>query len=138
MGRIVALDYGRIRTGIAVTDELHLIASGLSTVKTTELLNFLKEFGEKESIDRFVIGEPRQMNAEHSESEPLIMSFIERLKKSFPGIPIARQDERFTSKLAHRSLIDSGLKKKRRQNKELIDEVSAVLILQAHLDKARK
>ncbi|MGB5238913.1 MAG: Holliday junction resolvase RuvX [Flavobacteriaceae bacterium] len=138
MGRIVALDYGRIRTGIAVTDELHIIASGLRTVKTTELLDFLKEFREQESIDRFVIGEPRQMNSEHSESEPLIKSFIERLKKSFPGIPVERQDERFTSKIAHRSLIDSGLGKKRRQNKELIDEVSAVLILQAHLDKAKK
>ncbi|MEN8799981.1 MAG: Holliday junction resolvase RuvX [Flavobacteriaceae bacterium] len=138
MGRIVALDYGRIRTGIAVTDELHIIASGLRTVPTKELIDFLKEFREKETIDRFVVGEPRQMNYQHSESEPLIKSFIEKLKKTFPGIPIERQDERFTSKIAQRSLIDAGLGKKRRQNKELIDEVSAVLILQAHLDKTEK
>ncbi len=138
MGRIVALDYGRIRTGVAVTDELHLIASGLCTIQTKDLIEFLKEFQKKEAIEIFVVGEPRQMNYQHSESEPLIKSFIERLKQSFPGISVERQDERFTSKIAHRSLIDSGMGKKRRQNKELIDEVSAVLILQAYLDKTEK
>ncbi len=138
LGRIVAFDYGRIRTGIAVTDELHLIASGLCTVPTKELIDFLKDFQKKETIDRFVVGEPRQMNYQHSESEPLIKTFIGKLNKAFPGIPVERQDERFTSKIAQRSLIDSGIGKKRRQNKELIDQVSAILILQAHLDKTEK
>lgn len=135
MGRIVALDYGRVRTGIAVTDQLHMIASGLCTVETNNLIEFLKEYHQKEVIDKFVIGEPRQMNNQPSESEPMIRKFMESLLRIFPGIPIERQDERFTSKLAQRSLIDAGLGKKRRRNKALIDEVSATLILQAHINK---
>ena len=136
LGRIVALDYGTVRTGIAVTDELHLIASGLCTVKTGGLLKFLKNYSEEETIDKFVIGEPKQMDNTASESETHIKSFILKLKELFPEIPIERQDERFTSKLAQRSLIESGISKKRRRDKSLIDEVSATLILQAHLSKS--
>ncbi len=135
MGRIVALDYGKVRTGIAVTDDLHLIASGLCTVDTKNLLSFLKNYSRKETIDRFVIGEPRQMNNLPSESEEFIKPFIKVLGDTFPGIPIERQDERFTSKLAQQSLIESGVGKKKRRDKALIDEVSATLILQAHLNK---
>ena len=136
MGRIVALDYGTVRTGIAVTDELHLIASGLCTVDTSGLLKFLKEYSEQETVDKFVIGEPKQMDNTASESEAHIKKFISKLKVSLPEIPIERQDERFTSKLAQRSLIESGVSKKRRRDKSLIDEVSATLILQAHLNKS--
>ena len=135
MGRIVALDYGKVRTGIAVTDDLHLIASGLCTVDTKNLLSFLKDYGSKETIDRFVIGEPRQMNNLPSESEEFIRPFVKVLGDTFPGIPIERQDERFTSKIALQSLIESGIGKKKRRDKALIDEVSATLILQAHLNK---
>ena len=136
LGRILALDYGTVRTGIAVTDELHLIASGLCTVETSGLLKFLKEYSEEETVDKFVIGEPKQMDNTASESEAHIKKFISKLKELLPEIPIERQDERFTSKLAQRSLIESGVSKKRRRDKSLIDEVSATLILQAHLDKS--
>lgn len=136
LGRIVALDYGTVRTGIAVTDELHLIASGLCTVETSGLLKFLKDYSEEEKVDKFVIGEPKQMDNTASESEAHIKKFISKLKELLPEIPIERQDERFTSKLAQRSLIESGISKKRRRDKSLIDEVSATLILQAHLDKS--
>ena len=135
LGRIVALDYGKVRTGIAVTDELHLIASGLCTVDTKNLLQFLKEYGRQELIDRFVVGEPRQMDNTPSESESLIRPFLKQLDEIFPEIPIERQDERFTSKMAQLSLVESGIGKKRRRDKALIDEVSATLILQAYLDK---
>lgn len=135
MGRILALDYGKVRTGIAVTDDLHLIASGLCTVETKKLIEFLKNYQEHEVIDKFVIGEPRQMNNLPSESEPAIRSFIQRLEKTFPEIPIERQDERFTSKLAKQSMLESGIRKKRRRDKALVDEISATLILQAHLSK---
>lgn len=129
------MDYGKVRTGIAVTDELHLIASGLCTVETKDLIDFLKTYLQQEEIERFVVGEPRQMNNLPSESEEEIRSFIQRLTKTFPNIPIERQDERFTSKLAKQSLVEGGIKKKRRRDKALVDEVSATLILQAHLLK---
>ncbi len=124
-----------MRTGIAVTDDLHLIASGLCTVETKKLIEFLKNYQEHEVIDKFVIGEPRQMNNLPSESESAIRSFIQRLEKTFPEIPIERQDERFTSKLAKQSMLESGIRKKRRRDKALVDEISATLILQAHLSK---
>ncbi|MGI9547564.1 MAG: Holliday junction resolvase RuvX [Flavobacteriaceae bacterium] len=138
MGRIIALDYGKARTGIAVTDDLHLIASGLRTVETQNLMDFLIDYGQNEKLDLFVIGQPKQMNNLPSESENIIKPFIVRLSEKFPDIPIERQDERFTSKMATRSLVESGIKKKRRQDKSLIDEVSAVLILQAYLSKLKK
>jgi putative Holliday junction resolvase len=135
MGRIVAIDFGKVRTGIAITDELQLIASGLTTVPTKELILFLKNYIDKESVDKIVVGEPKQMNNEPSESEALIIPFLTKLSATFPKIPIERQDERFTSKMAFQTMIDSGLKKKQRQNKALVDEISATIILQAYLNR---
>ncbi len=135
LARIIALDYGKKRTGIAVTDELQLIASGLTTVPTHELLEFLKKFVAEERVELFIVGEPRQMNNTPSEVAVFIAPFLNRLKKVFPEIPIKRQDERFTSKMAFQTMIDSGLKKKQRRNKALIDEISATIILQAYLNR---
>ncbi len=135
MGRILALDYGKKRTGIAVTDELQLIASGLTTVATHELIVFLKDYVAGENVERFIVGEPKQMNNTPSESEALILPFLKRLAKVFPEIPTERQDERFTSKMAFQTMIDSGLKKKQRRNKALVDEISATIILQAYLNR---
>lgn len=133
MSRILAIDYGLKRTGIAVTDELQIIASGLTTVATSEIFTFLKEYTTKENVELFLVGEPKQMNNTASESETLIIPFIIRLEKEFPNIPIKRVDERFTSKMAFQTMIDSGLKKNQRKNKALIDEISATLILQSYL-----
>lgn len=135
MARIIALDFGRQRTGIAVTDELQLIASGLTTVNTKDLLQYLKEYTAKENIAGIVVGEPKQWDNTPSESEVSIQIFLKKLRTSFPLIPIDRQDERFTSKVAFQTMIDSGLKKKQRRNKELIDEISATLILQSYLNR---
>ena len=135
MGRVVALDYGKKRTGIAVTDPLQLIASGLTTIATHELLDFLKQYLEEEDVVRFIVGEPKQMDYTPSEAEMYIAPFLNRLKKTFPNVPIERQDERFTSKMAFQSMIDGGLKKKQRRNKALIDEISATIILQAYLNR---
>jgi putative Holliday junction resolvase len=135
LGRIVALDYGRKRTGIAVTDELQLIASGLTTVASHELIDFLKKYVSEENVERFVVGEPKQMNNTPSEAELFIAPFLNRLKKVFPELPIVREDERFTSKMAMRTMIDSGLKKKQRRDKALVDEISATIILQAYLNR---
>ena len=133
MGRILAIDYGKVRTGIAVTDELQLIASGLTTVLTKELLSFLNSYVETEKVDLFVVGLPKQLNNELSESEALIVPFLKKLDTKFPNIPIIRVDERFTSKMAFQTMIDSGLNKKQRKNKSIIDEISATLILQSYL-----
>ncbi|MFK2820657.1 Holliday junction resolvase RuvX [Flavobacteriaceae sp. LMIT009] len=133
MGRILALDYGKKRTGIAVTDELQIIASGLTTIETKDIFNFLKEYIASEKVETFVVGEPKQMDNTPSESEELIKKFLIQLQKNFPDIPIERVDERFTSKMAFQTMIDAGLKKKKRQNKALIDEISATLILQNYL-----
>ncbi|KGK28791.1 Holliday junction resolvase RuvX [Cellulophaga sp. E6(2014)] len=135
MARIVALDFGKVRTGIAVTDELQLIASGLSSVATKELIDFLKNYIATESVECIVVGEPKQMNNQVSESEALILPFLEKLKASFPAMRIERQDERFTSKMAFQTMIDSGLKKKQRRDKALVDEISATIILQAYLNR---
>ena len=135
MGRILAFDYGTKRTGIAVTDPLQLIASGLKTVETSEILTFLKAYCTNEEVVLFVVGLPRQMNNLPSESEQSIKSFIRNLKRTFPEIPIKREDERFTSKMALQSMIDSGIRKKQRQNKVMVDEISATLILQSYLTR---
>ncbi|MBU2997867.1 Holliday junction resolvase RuvX [Cellulophaga baltica] len=135
MGRVIALDFGKVRTGVAVTDELKLIASGLTTVATKELLVFLKEYILKENVEIIVVGEPKQMNNEASESEALIAPFLKKLAEAFPRISIERQDERFTSKMAFQTMIDSGLKKKQRRDKALVDEISATIILQAYLNR---
>ena len=133
MGRLLAIDYGSKRTGVAVTDEMQIIASGLTTVDTNNIINFLKSYIDKESVDLILIGLPKQMNNELSESEPLILKFIKILDKELPDIPIQRVDERFTSKMAFKTMIDSGLNKKKRKNKALVDEISATLILQSYL-----
>tara|TARA_B110000967_G_scaffold75199_1_gene77795 strand:+ start:27825 stop:28265 length:441 start_codon:yes stop_codon:yes gene_type:complete len=133
MSKILALDFGIKRTGIAVTDDLQLIASGLTTVETSKLIVFLKEYLQKEEVVLFVVGKPKQMNNTDSESEPIIQKFLHKLQGNFPNIPIRREDERFTSKMAFQSMIDSGLSKKKRQNKGLVDEISATLILQSYL-----
>lgn len=133
MARILAIDYGLKRTGLAVTDELQIIASGLTTVNTKELLFFLKEYTGKEQVELFLVGEPKRMDNTASESEAIILPFLEKLKKQFPLTPIIRVDERFTSKMAFQTMIDSGLKKNQRKNKALIDEISATLILQSYL-----
>ena len=133
MARILAIDFGKVRTGLAVTDELQIIASGLTTVPTNELMDFLKDYLRKEKVELFLVGEPKQMNNEASESEALIAPFISQLRTFFSEIPIKRVDERFTSKMAAQTLFDSGLKKKQRQNKALLDEISATIILQSYL-----
>jgi len=135
LGRIVALDYGKVRTGIAVTDEFQLIASGLTTVKTVDLIAFLKKYVSEEKVEKFVVGEPKQMDYSPSQAEELIRPFLKYLSRTFKEIPIERQDERFTSKMAVQSMIEGGIKKEQRKNKALIDEISATLILQAFLNR---
>jgi putative Holliday junction resolvase len=134
MGRIMAIDYGRKRVGIAVTDELQLIANGLTTVASHEVFSFLKTYLQDEKVDVFVVGEPRQMNNQPSESLQYIMPFVNRLKKEFPEKTVEMVDERFTSKMAFQTMIDAGLKKKDRQNKALVDTISATIILQSYLN----
>lgn len=133
LSRILAIDYGEKRTGIAITDELQIIASGLTTVATKNLFSFLTNYLKTESVELFLVGEPKQMDNKPSESEQFIAPFIKKLETTFPKIPIKRIDERFTSKLAFQSMRESGLKKKQRQNKALIDEISATIILQSYL-----
>ncbi|MDP5158876.1 MAG: Holliday junction resolvase RuvX [Flaviramulus sp.] len=133
MARILAIDFGTKRTGIAVTDALQIIASGLTTVETKELLQFLKNYIKQESVELFLVGEPKQMDNSASQSEVYIAAFITKLEKEIPNIPIKRVDERFTSKMAFQTMIDSGLKKNQRKNKSLVDEISATLILQSYL-----
>lgn len=133
MARILAIDFGEKRTGIAVTDELQLIASGLTTVHTIDLLSFVKEYTTREKVELILVGKPKQMNNTDSESEILITPFLQQLKKLFPLIPVKRIDERFTSKIAFQTMIDSGIKKKQRRNKKMIDEISATIILQSYL-----
>lgn len=135
MARILALDYGKVRTGIAVTDELQLIASGLTTVETKDLIPFLENYFQKEQVERIVVGLPKQMDNTPSGSEALIQEFLKKMSAKFPTYPVERQDERFTSKMAVQSMLDSGMKKKKRQDKALVDEISATLILQAYLNR---
>lgn len=133
MARIMALDYGTKRTGIAVTDDLQIIASGLTTVETKTLIPFLKDYFEKEKVELVLVGEPKQKDGTHSRVEEDIQKFLITFSETFPQLPILRRDERFTSKMAFQTMIDSGLKKKQRQNKALIDEISATIILQDYL-----
>ena len=134
MGKIVAIDYGTKRTGIAETDSLQLIASGLTTVSTYELKEFMVNYLNKEDIDCLVIGEPKDLQNQASEVEKSIIPFINFIKKRFKSLEIVRVDERFTSKMAFQSMLDGGLKKKQRQDKGIIDKVSATLILQSYLE----
>lgn len=137
MSRILAIDYGKKRTGLAVTDTLQLIANGLTTVATVDLLPFIKDYVAREPVERIVVGLPKQMNNEASENMKRIEPFVNTLKKQLPTIPVEYVDERFTSVLAHRTMLDVGLKKQARQNKALVDEISATIILQSYLETKR-
>lgn len=135
MGRILAIDYGKKRTGIAVTDPLQIIASGLTTVATYELQTFIANYVNQEQVDTIVIGEPKQMDYTDSELGPVIHGFAAGLKEAYPTINIERVDERFTSKMAFQTMIDSGLSKAKRRNKALVDEIAATIILQTFMDR---
>lgn len=137
MGRILAIDYGKKRTGIAVTDILQIIANGLTTVATPELMDFLLGYVAKEPVERIIVGHPKQMNNEDSENMKRIVPFVNQLKKKLPQIPVEMIDERFTSVLAHQAMLDGGLKKKARQDKALVDEISATIILQSYLESKK-
>ena len=137
MSRIIAIDYGKKRTGIAVTDILQLIANGLTTVPTTELMDFLLNYVAKEPVERIIVGHPKQMNNEDSENMKRIVPFVNQLKKKLPQIPVELVDEHFTSVLAHQAMLDGGLKKKARQDKALVDEISATIILQSYLESKK-
>jgi putative Holliday junction resolvase len=134
MGRIIAIDYGMKRVGIAVTDTLQIIANGLTTVNVEEIFPFLKAYVQKECVELFIVGKPKQMNYTDSDASKYIEPFVKKLKKEFPDIPVKRVDERFTSKMAFQTMIDAGLGRKKRQNKALIDTISATIILQSYME----
>ena len=134
MGRVLSVDYGVRRTGLAVTDPLKIIAGGLTTVETPQLMKFLQDYLKKESVERFVVGLTKQTNGRDSDNLPRVREFVSKLSKSFPGIPIDMWDERYTSVLAHQAMLQSGIGKKARQNKALVDEISATIILQGWME----
>lgn len=138
MARILSIDYGKKRTGIAVTDPLQIIANGLVTVSTSGLFDFLREYMSKEPVERIIIGEPKQADGSPSENMARITQFANRWRKAYPDIPIEFYDERFTSVLAHKAMLDGGLHKKKRQDKALVDEISATIILQSYLESLRR
>lgn len=137
MGRILSIDYGRKRTGLAVTDPLKIIPGGLTTVSTHLLWDYLRDYMTRESVERVVIGKPMQTNGLPSENLQRVEKFVEEWKAKYPNIPIEYVDERFTSVMAHRTMLDAGLKKKARQDKALVDEISATIILQSYMDSVR-
>lgn len=137
MGRILAIDYGVRRTGIAVTDSLQIIANALTTVDTKQLLDFLKEYTRREEVELFVVGLPKQTNGLDSDNLPRVRSFVGQLKKALPDIPVEWWDERYTSVMAHQAMLESGIGKKARQNKALVDEISACIILQGYMESRR-
>ena len=137
MSRILAIDYGKKRTGIAVTDPMQIIANGLTTVATHGLMDFLLQYIQKEPVERIIVGHPKQMNNEDSENMKRIVPFVNQLKKKLPEMPIELVDERFTSVLAHQAMLAGGLKKKERQNKALVDEISATIILQSYMESRK-
>lgn len=134
MGRILAIDYGRKRVGIAVTDTLQLIANGLTTVSSEQILSFLETYIQKEQVDEIIVGLAKQMNNELSESMQYITPFVKGLQNKFPTVPVTMVDERFTSKMAQQTMIESGISKKSRQNKALVDQISATILLQSYLE----
>lgn len=131
----MAIDYGSKRVGIAVTDPLQMIATGLTTVHSKDVIQFLKDYTAKETVDCIVVGEPKQMNNEASDAARFIEPFVKHLQRTFPSIRVERMDERFTSQMAFRTMIDGGVSRKGRQNKELIDQVSATIILQSYMER---
>lgn len=134
MSRLLAIDYGKKRTGIAVSDPMQIIANGLTTVETSALFDFLSDYLKKEAVSVIIVGLPKQMNNELSENMKRIEPFVNRLRKLYPTIPVEYFDERFSSKMAHQTMLDGGLKKKDRQNKALVDEISATIILQGYME----
>ena len=137
MARIMAIDYGRKRVGVAVTDPMQIIAGGLATVPAHQIIDFIQQYVAKEAVETIVVGLPKQMNNQPSESMRYIQPFVATLKKKIPQIPVVFYDERFTSVLAHKAMLEGGLKKKARQNKALVDEISATIILQDYLESKR-
>ena len=137
MARILAIDYGKKRTGLAVTDELQIIANGLTTVATVELVDYILNYVKKEPVERIIVGMPKQMNNQPSENMARIKPFVAHLRKLLPEIPVEYHDERFTSVLAHQAILASGIGKMARRNKELVDEVSATIILQSYMESRR-
>lgn len=135
MPRILAIDYGIKRTGIAVTDDFQIIATGLTTIPSETAIAFLSDYFSKEDVVTVLIGEPKQMNGQPSESTPVIEKFVESFKIAFPQMKVLRADERFTSKMAFQSMIDGGLSKKQRRNKALVDEIAATIMLQDFLTR---
>lgn len=135
MSRILAIDYGKRRTGIAVTDPLKIIASGLTTVETPKLMSFLKDYFSKETVEEVIVGMPSNLDDSDTDATPLVRHFIKAFQKHIPAIPIKEVDERYTSRLAARAMIEMGLKKKQRQNKALLDEIAAAIMLQEYLNK---
>ncbi|MCC7401832.1 MAG: Holliday junction resolvase RuvX [Chitinophagaceae bacterium] len=133
MGRILSIDYGLKRTGLAVTDPLKIIATGLTTVDSKDLISFIKNYFAKEEVELILIGEPKNWDESETHATRLVENFIKELKKNFPSVPVKKVDERFTSKMASRAMLDMGLKKKQRQNKRLIDEIAATIMLQEYL-----
>lgn len=135
MGRILSIDYGKKRTGIAVTDPLKIIATGLTTVETPKLMTFLKDYFSKEPVEEVIIGMPTNMDDSDTHATPLVRNFIKAFQKAHPTIPINDVDERFTSKMASQAMLQMGLKKKQRQNKALVDEIAATIMLQEYLNR---
>ena len=135
MGRVLAIDYGVRRTGLAVTDPLQIIPGGLTTVETPKLLQFLKDYLSREPVERFVVGLPKQTNGRNSDNLPRVMACVEQLQKAFPAVPVDMWDERYTSVLAQQTILQSGIGKMARRNKALIDEVSATIILQGWMER---
>ena len=137
MARVLSIDYGVRRTGLAVTDPLQIIANGLTTVDTRQLLPFLKDYVQREAVERFVVGLPKQTNGRDSDNLPRVQAFVEQLRKALPDTPVEMWDERYTSVLAHQTMLASGIGKKARQNKALVDEISATIILQGWMEAKR-
>ncbi len=136
MARILAIDYGLKRTGLAVTDPLKIIATGLTTVDTHKLFPFLKSYFQKEEVELILIGEPKNLDDSDTHATPLVQKVIHKLRREFPKIPVQTVDERYTSKLAQQSMLEMGLKKKDRQNKSLVDEIAATMMLQEYLTRS--
>lgn len=137
MARILSIDFGARRTGIAVTDPAQIIAGGLTTVNTSDLLQFLKDYVSRESVETFVVGLPKQTNGLDSDNLPRVQAFVKRLQTTFPDIPVEWWDERYTSVLAHKTMLESGIGRKARRNKALVDEISATIILQGWMERRR-
>ena len=137
MNRIVGIDYGRARVGVAVSDPLRIFASPLETVPSVKIIEYLKNYALSETVERFVVGYPLNLNGAPAQAAPDVDMFLKQLKKAFPGVPVSLEDERFTSVLAHRAMIDGGMKKSNRRDKKSVDRISAAIILQSYLDKKK-